>query len=46
MPVQPGDTVFVRQSLLGAITYGACTIFTHFGMGIYVTPVPLGSSKT
>lgn len=38
-PVEAGDVVFVRRSVLGAVPYSFYEIFTKFGTGLYA-PVP------
>ncbi len=39
VPVEAGDVVFVRRSVIGAVPYSFYEIFTKFGTGVYA-PVP------
>jgi protein involved in polysaccharide export with SLBB domain len=38
VPVQAGDVVFVRHSVIGAMPYAFYEIFTKFGTGMYLPP--------
>ena len=38
IPVQAGDVVFVRRSMVGAVPYALYEIFTKFGTGMYLPP--------
>jgi polysaccharide export outer membrane protein len=40
-PVQAGDIVLIKASVVGALPYAVYTLFTKFGTGLYLSPVGL-----